>query len=689
MSVELSTIRNIGIAAHIDAGKTTTTERILYYARRTHRMGDVDDGTTTTDFDEQEQTRGITIYSAAVTFPWKNHSITLIDTPGHVDFTAEVERSLRVLDGMVALFDAREGVEAQSETIWRQADKYRVPRICFINKMDRVGADFERSVASIGDRLPTRPVVVQLPIGSGPDFQGLIDLIEMRAVYYPLEALGSTYQVVDIPAELLDSARVARQNLVETVSEHSDALLEQYLRDEDVEADALRSALRRATIQRELVPVLCGSALRYIGVQRLLDAVCDFLPSPVDVPPVEAEDAHRPDRKLEIVCSTDAPLAALVFKVVADRPVDLTYLRIYAGTLKAGSRLLNTTLGEKENVTRIYRMFAKRRDQLDQAQAGDIVAIVGPKKTLTGHTLCDPRRPVVLEPIEFPNTVISVSVEPKVSKDREKLLEALAAVMRQDPTIAVMTHPETGQTLISGMGELHLEVTLKRLKTEMKIDVSVSNPRVSYRETVTVVGEGEGRFLRQIGGRAHFAVVRIRLEAKASGRGRTHFEIQDDWSSDNIDPVYVEAVKLGIVDASQSGILGGYKVIDWKATLLGGTVHETDSSEMAFENAGRNAFYAAMKAAGPVLLEPIMAVEVVTSQDYFGAIMGDLNARNAAIRDTAVRGQDRIISAHVPLSRMFGYVTRLRSLSQGRATSTMAPSHYAPVSSEQMKQLVG
>ncbi len=689
MRAELSTVRNIGIAAHIDAGKTTTTERILYYARRTHRMGEVDDGTTTTDFDEQEQTRGITIYSAAVSFSWNNHTINLIDTPGHVDFTAEVERSLRVLDGMVTLFDAREGVEAQSETVWRQADKYRVPRICFINKMDRIGADFEHSVASIRERLHARPAVIQLPIGEGPDFRGLIDLIEMQAVYYRPEALGSTFQVEDVRGESLDSARAARQELIETVSDHSDTLLENYLHDERVDADVLRSAIRGATIKRQIVPVLCGSALRYIGVQRLLDAVCAFLPSPLEVPPVSGEDVNRPGKEIDILCRADAPLAALVFKVVAEKPVELCYLRVYAGTLKPSARLLNTNTGQKENITRIYRMFAKRRDQLAQAFAGDIVAVVGPKKTLTGHTLCDSRRPVVLESIEFPQTVISVSVEPRASKDRDKLLGALAALGRQDPTIAVTSNPETGQTLISGMGELHLEVMLQRLKSDMNIDIAVGKPRVSYRETVSTIGQAEGRFVRQLGGRAHFALARIQLEPKAPVRGRASFEIVDGTAASELDPPYIEALKLGIREASQSGALGGYPVIDWKATILGGTQHNTDSSELAFENAGRNAFYEAMTGAGPVLLEPIMAVEVITSQEYLGAIMGDLNSRHAVVRDTVARCQDRVISANVPLSQMFGYVTRLRSLSQGRATSMMSPSHYAPVPLEQMKALVG
>ena len=689
MALDLSTVRNIGIAAHIDAGKTTTTERILFYTRRTHRMGEVDDGTTTTDFDEQEQKRGITIYSAAVSCPWRGCTINLIDTPGHVDFTAEVERSLRVLDGMVAIFDAREGVEAQSETVWRQADKYQVARICFINKMDRTGADFEHSTASIRERLSIPPLVLQLPIGAGDGFQGLIDLVEMRAVYYDPAQSGSTFELRDIPSELLDAAKHARHQLLETVSEFSEPLMDKYLSDVRVAPDEIRKAIRTATLKRALCPVLCGSSLRFVGVQRMLDAVCDFLPSPLDVPPIPGSDAKRPEVEVRVTCDPAGPLAALVFKIVAEKPVDLYYLRIYSGTLKPNVRLTNTVTGGKENISRIYRMFAKRRDQLDEAVAGDIVAVLGPKSALTGHTLCDQRRPVVLEPIQFPETVISVSVEPRSSKDRDKLTEALTALTRQDPTLTVTTNAETNQTLISGMGELHLDIVAQRLRDDMNVDVIVGKPRVSYRETVGGVGEGEGRFSRQIGGRTHFALVRLRIEPRPHGAGRANFEFVNRVPSQTVRPEYVRAAELGIAEAAQSGVLGGYSVIDWKATLWDGAQSDTDSSEIAFENAARLAFYEAMKAAGPVLLQPIMAVEVVTADDYFGVIMSDLNARKAVVRETALRGSNRVISAEVPLTQMFGYVTKLRSLSQGRATATMAPSHYAPVSPAEMKALVG
>jgi elongation factor G len=686
---DLATVRNIGIAAHIDAGKTTTTERILFYTGKTHRMGEVDDGTTITDFDEEEQKRGITIYSAAVSCPWRGYTINLIDTPGHVDFTAEVERSLRVLDGMVAVFDAREGVEAQSETVWRQADKYHVPRLCFINKMDRVGADFERSVASIQERLNARPLILQLPIGSSNDFQGVIDLIEMRAIHYRAETLGSSFELTDIPAALRSAAEAAHHGLLESLAETSDSLMEKYLGGGVIEAIELRQAVRAVTTRREMVPVLCGSALRYIGVQPMLDAICDYLPSPLDLPAITARDPRKHGVEHRIACDPAAPLAALVFKIVAEKPVDLYFVRIYAGVLKTNMRLLNPSTNQKENITRIFRMFAKRREQLDRAAAGEIVAVVGPKSALTGHTLCDPRHPVLLESIEFPDTVISVSVEPKSSKDRDKLAEALVALCRQDPTVTVTANADTGQTLVSGMGELHLEILTQRLRNDMGVEVAVGRPRVSYRETVQAAAEAEGRFLRQLGGRTHFAVVRLRLEPRLHHAERANFEIADAVPAGTLPADFLAAIRTGIHDAAQSGILGGYPVIDWKATVAAVEVHPTDSSEQSFEQAARLAFYGAMKAASPALLEPIMDVEVLTSDEYFGAIMTDLNSRNAVVRDSRISGINRIISADVPLSQMFGYITTLRSLSQGRATATMAPSHYAPMDPAAMKEIVG
>lgn len=689
MSVDLSTIRNLGIAAHIDAGKTTITERILFYTGRTHRMGEVDEGTTTTDFDEQEQDRGITIYSAAVSCPWQQHTINLIDTPGHVDFTAEVERSLRVLDGMVAVFDANEGVEAQSETVWRQANKYEIPRLCFINKMDRVGADFFHSVGSIRERLNANPVVIQLPIGVGETFKGLVDLIEMRSIYFREEVDGASFEYGDVPTDMREVAGDYHRYLLEAAAEHSEPLMERYLQDEPIQPADIRQAIRVAALGLDLTPVLCGSALRHIGVQPMLDAVCDFLPSPLDVPPVSAADTRRGGLEHQLKCDPGGPLAALVFKVVAEKPLDLFYLRIYSGTLKANMRALNSVTGGKENISRIFRMFAKRRDQLDEACAGDIVAVLGPKKTLTGHTLCEQRHALTLESIEFPETVIRVSVEAKSSRDRERLLEALKALTRQDPTLEVVTDRETGQTLLAGMGELHLEVMIERLRANMNLDVAVGKPRVSYRETVSGIGEAEGRFVRNIGGRDHFAAVRVRVEPLArTDRGRS-FSIVSEVGVDKFAAEYLVAVETGISDAALSGVLGGYPVIDWKVTVLGVEQHERDSSELAFESAGRSAFYEGTKAAHPVLLEPIMDVEVVTANEYFGAITSDLQTRKAVIRDALVRGSDRVIKAEVPLAQVFGYVTKLRSLSQGRATVAMTPSHYAPVPAEKMKALVG
>ena len=683
-----SMVRNIGIAAHIDAGKTTTTERILFFTGRTHRMGEVDSGTTVTDFDEQEQERGITIYSAAVSCPWREFTINLIDTPGHVDFTAEVERSLRVLDGMVAVFDAKEGVEAQSETVWAQADKYGVPRICFINKMDKIGADFEWSVASIRKRLRAHPLVLQLPIGAAETLTGIIDLVEMKAVFSK-DATGGALHITDIPEELVETARRHRNEMLEVLSETSEELMERFLGDEVLSPEDIRRAIRGATLRHELVPVLCGSALQNIGVQRMLDAVCDYLPSPLDVPPVTAQDANKPGVEHTLTCDSAGPLAAFVFKVVAEKPVDLCYLRIYSGTLKPNSRLLNTTTGEKENITRIVRMFAKRREQLDRTGAGDIVAVIGPKNSLTGHTLCDQRHPVKLETIEFPETVISVSVQPKSSKDREKFVEALSSLQRQDPTLAVSMNAETGQTLISGMGELHLEIMVQRLRTEMNVDVAVGKPRVSYREAVSGRAAGEGRFLKRVGGREHFAVVRLEIEPKARVDGQPNSEVSSVISQTAITPELRDALDTGVVEAAQSGVLGGYPVIDWKATLLSVEFDEEKSSALAFENAARAAFYDAMRRADPILLEPIMNVSVVTAEEYFGSILSDLNARNAVVRETQFRGQDRVILADVPLAQMFGYITKLRSLSQGRATSMMTPAHYAPMAKAEMQALVG
>jgi elongation factor G len=701
MTIDLTKIRNLGIAAHIDAGKTTTTERILYYTGRVHRMGEVDEGTTTTDFDAEEQQRGITIYSAAVSCPWRDCTINLIDTPGHVDFTAEVERSLRVLDGAVAVFDAKEGVEAQSETVWRQANKYHVPRLCFINKMDKIGADFFGSLASIEERLHARPAPLQIPIGYESEFAGLIDLVQMKAVYYQEEELGARFEERDIPDDLLETARHWRHRLEERVAEVDDRLMEKFVEEHAISQDELKAGIRRATIANKLQPVLCGSALKYVGIQRMLDAVCDYLPSPLDLPPVVARSADGKDREIKLPPDPEGPFVALVFKIVTEKPVDLYFIRIYSGTLKTATRVYNPATRGKENISRIFRMFAKKREQLDEAVAGDIVAVIGPKDALTGHTLCDARHPVLLEPIVFPATVISRSIEPKSSRDRDKLGEALRALQRQDPTFTAAMNPETGQTLISGMGELHLEIIVNRLMKDMNVPVSIGQPRVSYRETITKSAEAEGRFVRQTGGRGHYAVVRLRVEpaipsplqGEGRGEGRRGLEVpglfENRITGGALSAEYIPAVEAGVRDAALNGSLGGYPVVNWKAILLDGQEHEVDSSELAFENAGRLAFNEAVAAASPVLLEPIMKVEVVTPEDYLGAITGDLNARRAVITDTRIRGQYRVIDAEVPLREMFGYVTTLRSLSQGRATSTMEPLRYAPVPERIAREILG
>jgi elongation factor G len=691
MLASLTKLRNIGIAAHIDAGKTTTTERILFYSGRTHRMGDVDDGTTTTDFDEEEQKRGITIYSAAVSCPWKDHTINLIDTPGHVDFTAEVERSLRVLDGMIAVFSAREGVEAQSETVWRQATKYGVPRICFINKLDRVGADFEHVVTAIRTRLRgSNPVPVQLPIGESDTFEGIIDLLDMKAMYFDAETKGSQIRTTPIPDAHVARASAAREALIEAACEGSDELMTKVLEDGVVSRAEVVAALRKLTLAGKVHPVFCGSSLKYVGVQPLLDGVCDLLPSPLDVPPIKARDAKKDSLEHTLKCDAKGPLAAYAFKVVADKPLDLYFVRVYSGTLKANSRLVNTNRGEKENISKLYRMFAKRRETIDHAVAGDIVALVGPKGVRTGDTLCESQGPqFVLERIKFPETVISVSIEPKSSRDRDKLVEALDALQRQDPTVAVKIDPETGQTLISGMGELHLEIQCHRIKTDHNVEVRVGTPRVSYRETLRSVGEAEHRFDRRLGEKDHFATVRLRVEPTGSTSGPGSVEVVNRLAEGTIDKRFIPCIETGIRDAATTGVIGGYPVINCRVIIAGAMEHESDSTELAFESAARFAFEEAMKAGGPLLLQPIMDVEVVTPDDYFGSIVGDLNSRGASIRDTEMRGHERVLKADAPLAEMFGYATKLRSLSQGRATFAMMPSHYAPVAEAKVKSMFG
>ncbi len=693
MSLDLKKVRNIGIAAHIDAGKTTTTERFLYYTGKTHKMGEVDDGTTITDFDQEEQQRGITIYSAAVSCPWRDHTINLIDTPGHVDFTAEVERSLRVLDGAVVVFDAKEGVEAQSETVWRQANKYHVPRICFINKMDKVGADFPASFKSIRERLAAHPVAVQIPIGAEAHFQGVIDLLEMKAIYYEREQLGAKFKVVDIPAELQDTARKARHDLEERLAELSEPIMEKFVHDQPIDADDLRPAIRAATIADQIQPVFCGSALAYIGIQRLLDGVVDYLPSPLDCPPIvgtvpeiadkwqKAKGKDKGKSKSDTVechCDPDAPLVAYVFKVVAEKPVDVFFVRVYSGTLRTNSRVLNPARNAKENISRILRVFARRREPIDSAVAGDIVAVSGLKESLTGDTLCDPKHPVLLEKIEFPETVVSMSIEPQSSADRDKMLEALVMLARENPTFEYRANEETGQTLISGMGELHLEVLVNRLRRDMKVDVRVGTPRVSYRDTITAVSVWEEEFKRQTSGKGLYAKVKLQLEPFAPGEGEEHVVFENRVPEGTIQPAFVAAVANAVKDAARTG-LRGYPMINVKIILLDATEHETDSTEGTFEAAARMAFDRAAEAAQPALMEPIMRVEIVTPEAYFGPVSGDLSRRRGVVNDATIRGGQRVIEASVPLREMFGYATDLRSLTQGRGSWTMEPSHYAIV----------
>jgi len=687
---DLSKIRNIGIAAHIDAGKTTTTERVLYYSGMIHRMGEVDDGTTVTDFDVEEQQRGITIYSAAVSFAWRDCHVNLIDTPGHVDFTAEVERSLRVLDGAIIVFDAKEGVEAQSETVWRQADKYKVPRICFMNKMDRTGADFFRAADSVRQRLGANPVIIQLPLGQEETFHGYIDLVTMRAADYTGSPDGSRFRWVDIPVEYEAQALEYRHLLEEKVAEFDDAVMAKYVENQPITAEELRAALRRGTVARQCQPVLCGSALRYIGVQGVLDAVCDYLPSPLDIPPVEGRDPEKPARVITRKCSPDEPLCALVFKVVAEAHADLYFIRVYSGVLKAGSRVLNVGRRRKENIPQLFRVFAKRREKVERARCGDIVAAVGLKETYTGDTLCDTHAPpVLLEQIDFPETVISMAIEPQSTADRDRLLTTLQMLARSDPTFEFRTDPETGQTLICGMGELHLEVKCHLLEREFHIPVRVGKPRVAYREAITRAAEAEGRFIRQTGGRGHFAIVRLRVEPFEPQPGQEHFQFINELRPGVIRDAFIPAIMQGARDAARTGVLGSYPLINIRVTLLDGQEHPVDSSEVDFESAAALALQQAVSQAGPVLLEPIMKVEIVTPEEYYGAINGDLMARRATITQTGMRGQNHVITAEVPLATMFGYATQLRSLSQGRASYAMEPCRYERMPDNLARQVLG
>jgi elongation factor G len=673
----LERVRNIGIMAHIDAGKTTTTERILYYTGRTHKMGEVHEGAAVMDWMEQEQERGITITSAATTAFWRDFRINIIDTPGHVDFTVEVERSLRVLDGAVAVFDSVAGVEPQSETVWRQADKYMVPRIAFINKMDRTGADFFASVQSMVDRLGAHPVPVQLPIGQEEHFRGVVDLVEMNAIVWK-DDLGTEFDVTEIPAELLEQAQEYHHQLIDSVADHDDELTETYLENEDgVTPEMLKRALRKATLDISVTPVLLGSAFKNKGVQPLLDAVIDYLPSPLDVPPIHGVDP-RTENELSRRPALDEPFSALAFKVMSDPYVGkLTYIRVYSGQMKQGDRVLNTTTGKLERIGRILQMHANHREERDEIGAGEIAAIVGIKATTTGDTLAVDTAPIRLESMTFPEPVISVAIEPKTKGDQDKLGAGLQRLSEEDPTFRVRTDEETGQTLISGMGELHLEIIVDRLMREFNVDANVGRPQVAYRETVgKPVEKIEGKFVRQTGGRGQYGHAVIDLEPAEPGEG---YEFVDKIVGGKIPREYIPSVDLGIQEAMESGVLAGYPVVDVRVRLVDGSYHDVDSSEMAFKIAGSMAFKNAMQRAKPKLLEPVMAVEVVTPEEYLGDVMGDLNSRRGRVEGLEPRGNAQAIRAKVPLATMFGYATDLRSTTQGRATFTMQFDRYEDV----------
>ena len=673
---ELRKTRNIGIMAHIDAGKTTTTERILYYTGRIHRIGNVDDGSTTTDWMEQEKERGITITSAAISCQWKDCNINIIDTPGHVDFTIEVERSLRVLDGAVALFCAVGGVEPQSETVWRQADRYRVPRIAFINKMDRTGADFFHALQMIRERLGANAVPIQIPIGSADMFTGVIDLIRMKAMVYKDETLGAKWEDLEIPHELLAKAKEYRTHLLEAVSEYDDTLLENYLHDKPITEEEIRAAIRKAVIDVSMVPVMCGASYKNKGVQPLLDAVNYYLPSPLDMP--ETKGTHpKTGEELIRKPDPDEPLAALAFKIMTDPYVGkLTYFRVYSGRVEAGSYVYNTVTGKKERIGRLLLMHADKREDVQVARAGDIVAAVGLKDTRTGHTLCNESKQIILESMHFPEPVIAVAIEPKTKADQDRLGESLNKLAEEDPTFKIRTDEETGQTLIAGMGELHLEILVDRLLREFKVHAHVGKPQVAYKETIRRKVEQEGKFVHQSGGRGQFGHVVLEIEPNEPGKG---FEFESKIVGGVVPKEYVKPTMEGVRQAMLTGVLAGYPMVDIKVALVFGSYHEVDSSEMAFKIAGSMAFKEGAKKAGPVLLEPMMDVEVVVPEEYMGQVMGDLNSRRGRIRGFVPRKDAQVIAASVPLGDMFGYATALRSLTQGRAIFTMQFSHYEPV----------
>jgi elongation factor G len=672
--------------AHIDAGKTTATERILFYTGITHRIGEVHEGTATMDYMEQEQERGITITSAATTCTWKNIRINIIDTPGHVDFTAEVERSLRVLDGAVALFDSVSGVQPQTETVWRQGDKYHVPRICFVNKMDKAGADFEHVIETIRKRLGARPVAIQIPIGAEANFKGVVDLIEMRAIVWNDETMGAEYTVEAIPANLTKKAEAFRMQLVETVAEYDDDMLHKFLEGEIPTPEELKVSLRKATIGMKVFPVLCGSAFKNKGIQTLLDAVVDYLPSPLDVPPVEGIDPHDPSKVLIRKADDNEPFSALGFKLINDPYGKLGFIRIYSGSLKTGDTVENPRTGKTERVGRLVKMHANKREDITEIYAGDICACIGLKELKTGDTLCSPTAPIALSAITFPEPVISVAIEPKTKGDQEKMGVALSRLADEDPTFKVKTDIDSGQTIISGMGELHLEILVDRMKREHKVEANVGEPKVAFRETIRKTAEAEGKYIRQTGGSGNYGHVKIRLEPNEPGKG---FEFVNEITGGVVPKEYIKPTEMGIREALHNGILAGYEMVDFKAVLYDGSYHDVDSNEMAFKIAGSMAYKEAARKASPVLLEPMMAVEVTVPEEHMGTIIGDINSRRGRIEGMEHSGGSQVIKAMVPLKEMFGYVNDIRSSTQGRASYSMQFARYEEAPRMISEEIIG
>ena len=686
IKVPLEKVRNIGIIAHIDAGKTTTTERILYYTGRIHKIGEVHEGAAEMDWMEQEKERGITITSATTTCFWRDHRINIVDTPGHVDFTIEVERSLRVLDGAVTILCSVGGVQPQTETVWRQADKYRVPRIIFVNKMDRIGADFFRVVGEVEEKLGAKPVPVQIPIGAEDEFKGVVDLITMKAIVWEEETLGAKYHYEEIPEDLLPVAEEWREKMLEAIADVDEEIMMKYLEGEEITEDEIKAALRKGTIELQFFPMLCGSAFKNKGVQPLLDAIVDYLPSPLDIPPIKGINPKTGEEE-ERPASYDVPFAALAFKILTDPYVgQLTFVRVYSGLMESGSYVYNATRDKKERLARILRMHANKREEIPVLGAGDIAAAVGLRETYTGDTLCDPEHPILLEAMEFPEPVISVAVEPKTKADQEKLSIALQKLAKEDPSFRVSMDHETGQTIISGMGELHLEIIVDRLKREFGVDVNVGKPQVAYRETIKSEVTSEGKFIKQTGGRGQYGHVWLKIEPLERGKG---FEFHETIKGGVVPKEYIPAVEAGVKEAMETGVVAGYPMTDIKVTLFDGSYHEVDSSEMAFKIAGSIAFKEGAKKANPVLLEPIMEVEVTTPEEFMGDVIGDLNKRRGRVQGMEARGNAQVIRALVPLAEMFGYATDLRSMTQGRATYIMRFSHYEEVPPNVAEQIIG